>query len=211
LRFPQQIARMDTLSRKPVNTQISTQIQAWVLQHLHTTDAILFSDYHGGLITSDLVNTLRSQTNGAVLTADAQGNLEKYTGFTLVKCNADDAQTYLGRDLDTDENFAKAACELFVQLQLKGGMVITRGSDGATLAQSGISAQHCPAPTVSDVYDTVGAGDTAIAVMTLALVAGTSYRDAVMLANTASGLVVRRFGNYTPTPEELTQALQAWE
>jgi bifunctional ADP-heptose synthase (sugar kinase/adenylyltransferase) len=31
--------------------------------------------------------------------------------------------------------------------------------------------------------------------------------EAVMLANVASGLVVRRVGNYAPTPDELRQAL----
>jgi bifunctional ADP-heptose synthase (sugar kinase/adenylyltransferase) len=63
---------------------------------------------------------------------------------------------------------------------------------------------------VTDVYDTVGAGDTAIAVMTLAVAAGASYPDAAVLANYASGLVVRRVGNYAPTPEELARAVDTW-
>jgi len=207
LRFPQQVARMDTLSRQPINTETAQRIQHWITQRLDSVDAVLFSDYHGGIITSDMVDSVRQYTNGTILTADAQGSLEKYTGFTLVKCNADDAKTYLGRDLVTDDDFARAACDLFAQLSLNGGMVITRGSNGATLSQSTNDAIHCPAPKVSDVYDTVGAGDTAIAVMTLALVADATYHDAVMLANTASGLVVRRFGNYTPTATELSRAL----
>jgi bifunctional ADP-heptose synthase (sugar kinase/adenylyltransferase) len=60
---------------------------------------------------------------------------------------------------------------------------------------------------VSDVYDSVGAGDTTIAVMTLALIGGASYHDAVMLANYASGIVVRHVGNYTPSPDELLKTL----
>jgi bifunctional ADP-heptose synthase (sugar kinase/adenylyltransferase) len=57
----------------------------------------------------------------------------------------------------------------------------------------------------------VGAGDTAIAVLTLGVAAGASYADAAMLANYASGLVVRRVGNYAPTPDELTWALETWK
>ena len=34
---------------------------------------------------------------------------------------------------------------------------------------------HLPAPAVSDVYDTVGAGDTTIAVLILAIAAGATY------------------------------------
>ena len=86
-------------------------------------------------------------------------------------------------------------------------MVITRGADGATIyATSGV--EHCPAPVISDVYDTVGAGDTAIAVMTLAIAANIDHREAVMLANIASGIVVRHVGNYAPTPKEFMQALE---
>jgi D-glycero-beta-D-manno-heptose-7-phosphate kinase len=68
-------------------------------------------------------------------------------------------------------------------------------------------AAHIPAPAISDVYDTVGAGDTAIAVLTLALAGGATLPDAAALANYASGLVVRRVGNYTPTLDELRAAL----
>jgi bifunctional ADP-heptose synthase (sugar kinase/adenylyltransferase) len=87
-------------------------------------------------------------------------------------------------------------------------MVITRGAEGATVATPDGRAERCPAPAVSDVYDTVGAGDTAIAVLTLAIAAGATLIDAATLANTASGLVVRRVGNYAPTPDELLQAIE---
>jgi D-glycero-beta-D-manno-heptose-7-phosphate kinase len=56
----------------------------------------------------------------------------------------------------------------------------------------------------------VGAGDTTIAVITLAVAAGASYAQAASLANYASGLVVRRVGNYTPTLDELLWALDTW-
>ena len=117
---------------------------------------------------------------------------------------------YLQRTLEDDESFAAAAQELFTHLALTGLMVITRGSQGATIASSAGEAHHCPAPAVSDVFDVVGAGDTAIAVLTLALTAGAPHTEATTLANYASGLVVRRVGNYTPAPEELAWALDNW-
>ncbi|MEP6985981.1 MAG: PfkB family carbohydrate kinase, partial [Chloroflexota bacterium] len=68
----------------------------------------------------------------------------------------------------------------------------------------------CPAPAVTDVYDTVGAGDTTIAVLTLAVAAGAPLAESTILANYASGLVVRRVGNYTPSPDELVWAFDTW-
>jgi D-glycero-beta-D-manno-heptose-7-phosphate kinase len=213
LRFPQQVARLDTLSREPVSATVEQRVRGIIDQEIRMVNAVLLSDYHTGLLTSSLVSTIRKLgvQHGALLTADAQGNLNKYVGFSAVKCNADEARDYLRRSLESDEDFAKAALELCVSLKLTGAMVITRGADGATIGMCSGEAAHCPAPAVTDVYDTVGAGDTAIAVLTLAVAGGASYTDAATLANYASGLVVRRVGNYAPTPTELTWALENWK
>ncbi|MEO8610454.1 MAG: bifunctional ADP-heptose synthase [Chloroflexota bacterium] len=213
LRFPQQVARLDTLSREPISDAVERQIRGMIDHEIGGVQAVLLSDYHTGLLTPSLVSTIRklATASGALLTADAQGKLEKYVGFGVVKCNADEARDYLRRDLHSDDDFAKAALELCETLKLTGSMVITRGADGATVATCDGQAIRCPAPAVTDVYDTVGAGDTAIAVLTLAVTAGASYTNATTLANYASGLVVRRVGNYAPTPEELAWALENWK
>ncbi|MEM6282257.1 MAG: bifunctional ADP-heptose synthase [Chloroflexota bacterium] len=210
LRFPQQVARMDTLSREPVPDAVAAQILVQVEAHIAGADALLLSDYRAGMLTPGLVARVReiARARGILLTADAQGNFDKYAGFALVKCNAAEAATALERPLHSDDDFATAARTLYEQLSLTGGMVITRGGDGATLATADGAVHHCPAPSVTDVFDTVGAGDTAIAVMTLALCAGATYPDAVTLANYASGLVVRRVGNYAPNADELRRALE---
>ena len=210
LRFPQQIARLDRIPHQPVSQATHEHIIDALCAHLPAADAVLFSDYRGGLITAPLVDAVRQLNNSALLTADAQGSLDKYHGFALVKCNADDVQEYLGRSLDTADDFGEAARTLCQTLHLSGAMVITRGGDGATLATASGDVAHCPAPAVLDVFDTVGAGDTSIAVMTLALAAGADYTQAVTLANYASGIVVQRVGNYAPTPDELAQAVARW-
>ncbi|RMF79828.1 MAG: ribokinase [Chloroflexi bacterium] len=212
LRFPQQVARIDTLSREPVGDSAARRIREIIRDEIPQADAVLLSDYHLGLLTPSLVKAVRQQARqaGILLTADAQGSLYKYQGFALVKCNADEARAFLQRDIRGDDAFANAARALCDNLKLTGGMVITRGADGATLATHDGDVVHCPAPSVTDVYDTVGAGDTAIAVITLAVIAGGTLADAVTLANYASGVVIRHVGNYTPTPDELSQALEAW-
>ncbi len=207
LRFPQQVARLDRLSRIPLHPDQEKQILDTINQEINQADAVLLSDYHVGLLTSLLVSKIRGFADQVLLTADAQGELAKYKGFTLVKCNAEDARTYLNRPLQSNDEFADAAVALFKELDLREAMVITRGADGATIAEQDGQVTHCPAPKISDVFDTVGAGDTAIAVMTLARTAGASYPEAVTLANYASGLVVQRVGNYCPTPEELVNVL----
>ncbi|MFN8378435.1 MAG: bifunctional ADP-heptose synthase [Anaerolineae bacterium] len=210
LRFPQQVARIDRLSRAPLPPAVERQVRDLMQRHAQSVRAILFSDYHAGLLSRLLVDAGRqlARDSGALLTADAQGELEKYAGFDVVKCNADEARAYLHRPLHGDDDFAAAADELAESLGVRRAMVITRGADGATLAVPGDGEHHCRAPLTTEVFDTVGAGDTAIAVLTLAMAAGASPVGAATLANIASGLVVRRVGNYAPTPDELVEAVR---
>lgn len=207
LRFPQQVARLDRLSRQPISDAIQQPIIAHLSRHLPHLQAILCSDYHGGLLIASLVDRIRTSADNTLLTADAQGELDKYHHFDVVKCNAAEAQQALGIPLKTNDDFAHAAQTLCRSLSLRGGMVITRGADGMTIAQANGEHHHIPAPHVTDVYDTVGAGDTAIAMLTGALCAGATYTQAGILANIASGLVVRRVGNYAPSIAEILAEL----
>lgn len=207
LRFPQQIARIDTISRQPIGHYVEAGLLQIIQRHIPNIKALLFSDYQNGLLTNSLIQLVKQIGSGRVLlVVDTQGALEKYQGFDVVKCNADDASDYLQRRLRSNEDFGEAALELAETLAVKKAFVITRGGEGATVVEDG-EVSHCTAPRVSDVYDTVGAGDTWIAVLTLAIVAGASVRDAAMLANVASGIVVQHLGNYAPSPEDLLKAL----
>jgi bifunctional ADP-heptose synthase (sugar kinase/adenylyltransferase) len=57
--------------------------------------------------------------------------------------------------------------------------------------------------------DVTGAGDTVIAVFTLAIAAGGSAIEAAQLANYAGGIVVMKRGTATVTREELLGAIRA--
>ncbi|MDX2161341.1 MAG: PfkB family carbohydrate kinase [bacterium] len=211
LRFPQQVARIDKVARHPIAGDVEQHVCEYITQHAgHSgAKACLFSDYGGGIITPAVIDSARRRAaeDGMILTADAQSYLDKYRGFDVVKCNADDAAAFTGRALHTPADFEAAARELCAALDLRVGMVITRGGDGATLAQPNRPALHIPSPHVSDVFDTVGAGDTHIAVITLALCASAALMQAVTLANAASSIVVQHVGNYAPTPGELIAVL----
>ncbi len=200
------MARLDTLSRTPIDEATAARVLACIAE-AKPADAILCSDYHTGLLTEGLVAAIRAGAGDTLLTADAQGALQKYRGFGVVKCNASEAAAYLGRDLSTDAAFAEAAETLFRQLGLAVGMVITRGGAGAVFYEPEGGPAFSPAPAVTDVFDVVGAGDTFIAVTTLALASGGSLAEAVAMANAASGLVVRKVGNYAPSPNELRRVL----
>ena len=57
-----------------------------------------------------------------------------------------------------------------------------------------------------EVYDVTGAGDTVIAALAAALVAGASRLEAAVFANQAAGIVVGKVGTATVSPDELIGA-----
>jgi rfaE bifunctional protein kinase chain/domain len=209
LRFPQQLARIDRIDRRPISAELSATVIDRVRALIADAEAVMLSDYLAGLLTAPVVAAIREAcaARGLLATADAQGELEKYAGFDLVKCNAEEARRFAGRTLDSDADFGRAGRAMAASLDLRRGMLITRGADGITFAGRDGDALHVPAPRVADVYDTVGAGDTVLAVVTLALAAGGSHSEAAALANLAAGIVIRHVGNYAPTLSELRAAV----
>jgi len=208
LRFPQQLARIDRLDRSPVAGEVEQAIVAHLKALIPQVDAVLVSDYRTGVASEAVVAAVlqSARRHGKLATVDSQGNLHKFSGFDLVKCNQREAEAVLGRPLSTEDDFREAQEQLLAELEIQA-ILITRGPEGMSLLGRDQPYAHIPAANVSEVFDVTGAGDTVIAVTTLALAAGLS---AAHLANYAAGLVVRKLGNATATPEELAWAIENW-
>jgi len=206
-RFLQQVVRMDYAPRAGISGDARGELLRYVDEASRHVDAVLVSDYKGGVVGTELIRMCAGLVHdrGQLVTVDTQGDLFAFRGLTLAKCNCPDAETVLRRPLPDNEAIARASAQLRRRLGAKA-MLITRGRDGMTLAEAG-ACFHIPATNRSDVFDVTGAGDTVIAVVTLAVAAGAQYLDAAVLANYAAGIVVRRFGNATSTHDELAEAI----
>jgi D-glycero-beta-D-manno-heptose-7-phosphate kinase len=211
LRFPQQIARIDRISRQMVHEQIVTTLAGLIKTQAPSVDAILCSDYLSGLLTIELAQEIREICSnfGLLFTVDAQGELEKYRGADLLRCNNDEASNFLRRRLQHEQDYETGLAAMIEQLDA-GLVVVTRGAQGVSLLGRDVPYTHLPAHAV-EVADVTGAGDTFIAVLTLALASGAAPLEAAELANAAAALVVRRVGNAVVTPDELRAALTGGE
>lgn len=209
LRLPQQLARIDRLDRRPLDSGVESQVLAAIDQALPHVDAVLCSDYQLGLLTPLVIQTLRTACHqrGIVLTVDTQGNSHLYSGFDLFRCNDAEASAALGHPIGDGDALRTSLSELRSQLEARVVMV-TRGPAGVALLDADGAYHELPAANLSEVYDTTGAGDTFIAVATLALAAGGSGYQAALLANYAAGLVVRRLGNAVVSPSELAAVVE---
>jgi rfaE bifunctional protein kinase chain/domain len=211
LRFPQQIARIDRVDRRPLSGPIEAgliaQVQRWVPQ----VDAVLISDYQTGVASPAVVQAVLSSARGpgTLCAVDAQGSFDKYAGFHLLKGNRQEAETAVGHPLHTEEDYHQAGRGLLERLDIES-VIITRGAEGLALIRRTGGYHALPAANRTEVFDVTGAGDTVIAVATLALVAGADPLVAASLANYAAGLVVRKLGNAATTAGELAWAVENW-
>src|SRR5262249_4327210 len=118
LRFPQQLARIDRDSRLPLGPATEAQVLEAARRacQAQAPAALLFSDYRWGLLSSPVGTSRRDRGGGQasrpLLTADTQGDLDKYQGFDLVKCNRAEAEAYLGQALADDPTVENALAEL---------------------------------------------------------------------------------------------------
>jgi len=134
-----------------------------------------------------------------------------WRGVTLVKPNRIEAFAAAG----IDDSHSTAPPPQNEELLRVGGILlekwdvpfvlITLGEQGMMLFQKGRNPHHIPT-RAREVFDVSGAGDTAIAVLTIALASGMSPEDAADVANHASGIVVGKLGTATLTPDELLAA-----
>ncbi len=205
--LPQQLARIDRTEASPLTRRQERDLCDRIQRLAPYVDAFLISDYKGGVVTDTVVECVSgaARERGVIATVDSQGDLNRFSGFTCVRCNRAEAEAMLGRELRSEEEFARHLPELCGVVGC-GAFVVTRDADGVSLYSQEDGYKHIPARRVP-VADGVGAGDTFISVLTLALTCGEALPSAAYIANAAAAIVVQHVGNACPTREELLKML----
>ncbi|MGA7730043.1 MAG: bifunctional ADP-heptose synthase [Chloroflexia bacterium] len=205
----QQVARVDQIDRRPISGAVERALIASIEKLLPGCDAILLSNYKSGTLTPGVVASagrLAAQL-GKLSTVDSQGDLQNFRGFGIVKCNQPEAEEALRRPLRSEEDFRRGLGELLDSLEARS-VIVTRSADGMSVMSREGGYCHIPVTNTSEVFDVTGAGDTVIALVTLAVAAGADLFEAARLANYGAGVVVRKWGNAVLKPDELRAALR---
>ena len=126
LRFPQHLARLDRIDRSPVQGETIARLLDRLAVLAPEVDVLVVSDYRGGVLLPDVVGAVTAEARSAgVLTAvDSQGNLAKYAGFGLIKCNRAEAEFELDFPLAGDADYERALARLLPRLHA-GMLAIT--------------------------------------------------------------------------------------
>jgi rfaE bifunctional protein kinase chain/domain len=179
-----------------------------LLPHLN---AIVLEDYGKGLLRQNFVDQVleRARRMGTIVTVDPNPqNRLACRGVTAVTPNRVEAFAAAGEPwvepLDpaaADQALLTVGRRLLDAWECEN-LLVTLSEQGMMLFRPGVPPFHIPT-RAREVFDVSGAGDTSIALFTLALAGGASAEEAADIANHAGGVVVGKLGTATLTPEEL--------
>jgi rfaE bifunctional protein kinase chain/domain len=205
----QQVARIDHIDRTPISGDTEAALIEAIEAQLPACQAVLVSNYKSGTLTPTVVGHIREMANvqGKILAVDSQGDLALFHGFGIVKCNQAEAEEALRRPFAAEADFVDGMSGLIESLDV-GAVIVTRSAEGMSVLTRTGAYCHIPVTNTSEVFDVTGAGDTVIAIVTLAVAAGSDLFDAARLANYGAGVVVRKWGNAVLKPDELLEAIQ---
>lgn len=212
----QQIVRVDRETLVKLTDTELGEVEETLRALADRLDAIILEDYGKGFITAplmEIVTRVAKEKNLLVTVDPSPRNPIPWSGVHLVKPNRLEAFAAAG----IEDSHLPVAPKENEELQRVGRILLDRwdtemvlvtlGEQGMMLFQRSGELHHIPT-RAREVYDVSGAGDTAIAVLTLALASGMKAEDAADVANRASGIVVGKLGTACVTPAELLAAYE---
>ena len=199
----QQIVRFDREKILRIDKKYAYEIVKGVRES--GANAVIVSDYGKGVVSDYLIEELKKL--GIFIAVDPKiKNAYAYNGVDIITPNLKEAQEISGIEIDAFPNGIELAAKKIIKKTKCEYLLVTEGEKGMSLFDKNglIFKQESQA---KDVYDVTGAGDTVIAVLTAAISSGFDIKDAVVLSNTAAGIVVGKMGTATVSLEELKRAL----
>lgn len=208
----QQLCRLDR-EGPPENYHFTpTKVAAALRKAIRSHDAVLLSDYAKGVLTDDVVAWVHDEARaaGCFLALDPKPKRPlAFQDLDLITPNRREALQLAGLTQEPHKPFpAEVVCAELHRRYGTRNLVITLSEDGMLLARDGKVGRVIPT-AAREVFDVSGAGDTALASLTLALTAGAPLETAASFANACSGVVVGKLGTATVSPEELLAYLKS--
>ena len=208
----QQLVRLDRESQAPVKTAIHERLLENALNRIPNVDAIVFEDYDKGGVSSRLIESVlrTARQHGKPVVVDPKvENFWNYKGVTSITPNHKEAGLAVNQRISDEDSLISVGGEILDRLNLEG-LLITRGEQGMSLFRrtrdGELRVDHIPTQA-QEVFDDTGAGDTVVAVYTLALAAKADMLEAAQLSNLAGGIVCGEVGCVAVNREQLLQGI----
>lgn len=167
-------------------------------------DAIVFEDYDKGVLTKKVITQVIEKAKALNIPVSVDPklkNFKNYIGCSLFKPNFKELKEGMKVEFSADNTTAIEQSLVNLRNELNAeGVILTRSEHGVTSFDGENFSTH--SAHKREIVDVSGAGDTVIAVATLALASNWSLSDIAEIANLAGGLVCEKVG-VVPIDREL--------
>lgn len=203
----QQLLRVDYEDDSEISEDSRKKIFDYASKTINDVDAIIISDYAKGIVTKNLFDDIKKIVdNKKIIVVDPKTRYAvNYKGVTLVTPNNHEAGIMANIEIKNEKDLINAGKKLLKSLQ--SNILITKGEKGMSLFEKDGNITNIETKA-KEVYDVTGAGDTVVAIATLALASNASVKDAALLANYAAGIVVGKLGTATVSISEIKKAIE---
>ncbi|MBI2559282.1 D-glycero-beta-D-manno-heptose-7-phosphate kinase [Candidatus Woesearchaeota archaeon] len=204
----QQLLRVDYENKGHVHKDIENSLIKFIKETIKSIDVAVISDYAKGVITEKLINELAAAAKKfgkAVIVDPKPKHSNLYSHVTLITPNNAEASEMAGLEEGSDDAVKKIGLKLLKRLNTN--VLVTRGEKGMSLFEKNGSITHIPAKA-KEVYSIIGAGDTVVATIALAVASGASLKDAATLANMAAGIKVGKIGTASVSIDEIKKEIE---
>jgi rfaE bifunctional protein kinase chain/domain len=169
-------------------------------------NAIILSDYNKKIFRGNLAQRIieESRNKGVPVFVDPKPvNMFSFKKCSVLKHNEKEARTMVG--LENSEKDIEEIAKKIKDILECDCVIITRGDKGISC----YNGKFCHIVTKPrEVEDVTGAGDTVMAVITLAMISGADLEKAAYIGNYAGGIVVEKSGTAYATVEELKDRIK---
>ncbi len=202
----QQVLRIDVEPEENIREEDYRKLIDLIEKNLDRFDSIIISDY-GYKTVGEEVRDFISSLKEKIICVDSRYDVLKFKGVTACTPNEPETMQALGLKHLDDDSIIKAGKKL---LELTGNraVLITRGKKGMALFTEDGEVEFIDIYGTDQVADVTGAGDTVIAIFTVALTVGASFLEAAKLANYGGGISVTKMGAAVVYPYELVGAIE---
>ncbi len=204
----QQICRIDYETKEVISEEISRRLIARIEEFSFSHSGVIIEDYGKGLLSESLCQRIIRdfKDKNLLVAVDPSRSTPPtwYKGATLLKPNRLESHMMVeALGFFKERNLEKIAEILVDKLNLEK-IIITLGADGMAMLDTKLNGKLKIIPTAAnEVFDVSGAGDTAIAAISSALLSGASLEEAAWVGNCAAGVVVKKRGTALCSKEEL--------
>lgn len=203
----QQLLRVDYEKKEHAHKDIEGKMVSFLDKIIKQVDVVVISDYAKGVITPAICNKLvqmAKEHNKAIIVDPKPKHKNLYVNVTLITPNNAEASEMTGIE-DGDEAVLDMGSKLLKYLN--ANVLVTRGEKGMSLFEKDGSTTHIPAKA-KEVYSIIGAGDTVVATIALAIASGADLKEAATLANIAAGIKVGKIGTASVSIEEIKREIE---